>query len=246
MQALIISNGKPWEAVASSSLIKRFRREHKEINIILVTKPEYRCMFKYNKNIDDIFDAQTSLHQNFDIAINVTPDDESGNILKTVSSKNKYGFLSSTSSANKGAEDVLEILLGNKVTKKNYFQLIIRAADIIWKGDGYDLSYYPKSKMRKRKTGIAVKDDRLRKFVKDNLVLNCSELWHIPIRKDLLKRLDEINRVRHIITDDLFFVHAGIAMKKHVEFLDIDNLNMSIEFFGKGHHHAVKNDFRNL
>ena len=242
MQILVISYGESWEALASSSLIRRLHRQHDDMKLSWVTKPVSRCIFQYNNRIDELYDGETKLYQKFDLAINLTPTDEAGDILKSVDAEQKLGFLSSTEAVSQGAESVIDILAGRKISKKHYFQLLYRVAELAWRGDGYDLSYYPRNKMKKKKTGVAVTDPRLRTFVKNNLVLNYSAPWHVPMRHDLLKRVDEINRVKHIITDDLFCAHAGIAMRKHVEFLDTNEFNMSIEFFGKGHHHVIKND----
>ena len=64
-------------------------------------------------------------------------------------------------------------------------------------------------------------------------------LKYVRIRKRILKSIDEVNRCKTIITDDMFIVHAALALRKKVHFLDINNLNMNIEFFGQGQHYHI-------
>lgn len=247
MKTLVICHGEPWEALASTTLIKSLQREDERLRLTWVSRPDTSCLFKYNSNIDELHE-NTILHDKFDRAINLTPTEAAGRILSEVEASEKLGYSYSSDGIqplNEGAAEVMPILRGEE-TKRNYFQVMFRIADMTWKGEGYDFSYYPRNKMKKRKTGVAISDDSLREFIKTNLELNQSELWHVPMREDLLKRIDEINRVRQLITDDLFTAHAGIAMRKDVEFLDTQGLNMSIEFFGKGSHYRISHALRSL
>jgi hypothetical protein len=118
--------------------------------------------------------------------------------------------------------------------------------NLTWRGEGYDLSYYPKNRNKDFKTGIAIKEINLRQYVKNNLKLKLSEMCTIPMRENILKKIDEINRCSNIVTDDLFVVHAGIALRKNVEFLDINGLSPKFEFFGRGNcYRIVNNEWRN-
>lgn len=249
MNFLISHYGEPWQAVAATSLIKGLRAKHADCKISWATTSECFHLYQYNRNLEDVYVGPGSIKGGFDVAINLTPTMEAVKALDGTEASQKIGFVLSKGNVAPFVpenEDILEVLLGNRRTNKHILQMYYRLAGLRWRGEGYDFAYYPRNKMKKRKTGIAVSDPNLRSFVKDNLSLEYSEIWHVPLRTNLLKRIDEINRVKHLITDDLFSAHIGIATRKHVEFLDINNLNMSIEFFNKGHHHRIDNDSKSL
>lgn len=242
MNIIVLQYGKPWEAVASTSLIKGLRWRHEGCSITWATSPENYPLFQFNNRLSEICVGYGPFSGKFDIAINLTPTEEAGSVLKNLSATSKHGFIFESDKirvTNQENEKYIEVLRNEQTTTKNILQILYRLSDLKWKGEGYDLAYYPKNRMKKRKTGVAVIDESLRVFVKENLSLDYSQLWHVPLRTNLLKRIDEINRVKHLITDDLFCAHVGIAMHKHVEFLDKINLNMNIEFFGKGYHHRI-------
>ena len=82
--------------------------------------------------------------------------------------------------------------------------------------------------------GIAIANANLRNFVNDRLDLKASKLWIIPYKKNIVRRMDEINRCKRVITDDLFTSQIAIALKKFVYFLQIVPLAFNIEMFGSG------------
>jgi len=143
---------------------------------------------------------------------------------------------------NKDAEEYFAIMHNRVRSDKNMLQVLYKLAGLTWKGEGYDLAYYPKNKTNKHRTGIAISNDALRQFVKNNLKLEMSEIHSVPIRKNLFKKMDEINRCVNIITDDLFILHASIALRKNVEFLDVLNTPTNVEFFGKGNHYRISDE----
>lgn len=249
MNFLVLHHGESWQAVASTSLIRGLKWRYPDCHITWATSSENYPLFQYNERLNDICVGYGPFKGEFDVAINLCPVAEAAEALAATKASSKRGIISeanrlkTTSVEN---EDILEVLLGERRTSKHILQMYYRLAGERWKGEGYDLAYYPRNKMKKRKTGIAVADPNLRSFVKDNLRLDYSELWHVPMRANLLKRIDELNRVKHLITDDLFCAHIGIATRKHVEFLDTKNLNMTVEFFSKGHHHRIDNEPRQL
>ncbi len=246
MNILVINHGEPWKALASTSLIKGLYSKYGNIDLDWSTSEENIGIYRYNNKINNLIIGFGACYSKYDIAINLDPSTGAGKVISEVEAKVKLGYgLESNKSVplTNEAELFFQVLNGEKRTTKHYLQIIYKLSGTVWRGEGYNLSYYPRNKMKRKKTGIAVKNTGLRKFTKDNLRLNHSEIWHVPVRQDLLKRIDEINRVKQLITDDLFCLHAGISMKKHVEFLDVENINMTVEFFGKGYHHRINNEY---
>jgi len=242
MKIIIIQNGDPWQTLASSSLIRGFKIRYADCNITWITNTKSYDLLRYNERISELCVGLSPLKGKFDLAINLTPSLDSSQFIMRLDAVERRGFIASGTKiigSDQGNESILSVFLGESSTDKNVLQLLFRLSGIKWEGDGYDISYFPRNKMKKGKTGIAVTNSSLRTYVKDNLELDYSDLWHVPIRNNLFKRIDEINRVKHLITDDLFCLHAGISLRKHVEFLDLSNLNMSIEFFNKGHHYRI-------
>ena len=240
MEILVLQFGEPWYALASTSLIRGLLDEYPKSHIVWATSAENYSLFQYNKNISELCVGLGSSRGKYDIAINLNPSVESCEALASLDCKDKRGFVANgkdVSVHNEDAAECLDIMSRGKRTSRNILQVAARLAGIKWKGCGYDLCYYPKNKTKRRKTGVAVSHGEMRQFIKDNLQLDHSEIWHVPMRRDLLKRIDEINRVKYLITDDLFCVHAAIALRKHVEFIDLHNHNMEIEFFGRGNRH---------
>lgn len=249
MHFLVLHHGEPWQAVASTSLIRGLKRTEASCQITWATSPENYPLFQYNERLTDVCVGYSPLKGSFDVAINLIPSVSSGEMLAKTDAVSKLGFIEAkgkVTTIHPENDDILRVFLGERSTTKHILQMYYRLAGMRWRGEGYDLAYFPRNKMKRRKTGIAVGDNELRAFVKENLKLDFSDLWHVPLRENLLKRIDEINRVKHLITDDLFCAHVGIATRKHVEFLDTKNLNMGIEFFNKGHHHRIDNDSKQL
>lgn len=249
MNYLVLHHGEAWQAVAATSLIRGLKRRDPTCSIVWATSVECRPIFEYNNKLSEAHVGYGPFKGNFDVAINLTPSEESASAMKESQAVEKFGFIldnGRVSVTHQENQYILDVFSGKISTQNHILQLYYRVAGMKWRGEGYDLSYYPRNKVKKKKTGVAVSDPSLRLFVKENLKLDHSELWHIPMRSNIFKRIDEINRVKHIITDDLLCAHIGIATRKHVEFLDTNDLNMSIEFFSKGYHHRINNGSQQL
>lgn len=236
---VILQYGEPWITLASTSVIKSIGNKYKKSTIDWATTSDSYSLLQYNSRIRDILVGYGPFHNSYDVAINLSPTKESCLTMNIIESDVKLGFGEIDGEIgylNNDAKEGFEVLHKGLPSDRHILQIIFRIAGLKWRGEGYDLAYYPKNKMKKGKTGIAISDSRLRKYVKNNLQLNKSELWHVPMKQDILKRIDEINRCKRIVTNDLFSAHAAIAMRKHVEFLDDQGLNMGMEFFGNGNH----------
>lgn len=234
---LVIQHGDPWLSLASTSLIKGLFREHHKVCLDWATSAESYQLFQHNSRIRDLLVGYGPFYKKYDIAINMTPEPESCKTIDSIESDKRIGFGIKEDSIfcyNKESEEGYNVLLHKVPSDRHILQILFRIAGLRWRGDGYGLSYFPKNKMKRGKTGIAISNDLLRRYVKENLDLKKSDMWHVPLKQDLLKRIDEINRCKRIVTDDLFTAHAAIAMKKHVEFLDTEDHNIKMEFFGNG------------
>lgn len=78
-----------------------------------------------------------------------------------------------------------------------------------------------KCKSNKAESGVAIKNDYLRLYVKNSFFVDNSRLWHVPVRKSLIKRFDECNTVANLVTDDVFCALSGFAQGKKVIFLNL-------------------------
>lgn len=247
--AVILQYGSPWISLASTTLIKAMHKKHKKLSLDWATDQESYCLFQHNSRIRDLMVGYGPFHNQYDIAINLSPTAEACSVMTAIDANCKLGFgefAGEIGCFNTEAEEGLNVLKDGATSERHILQILFRIAGLRWRGDGYDLAYYPKNKMKRGKTGIAIGDDDLRKYVKDNLNLSQSELWHVPLKQNLLKRIDEINRCKRIVTDDLFAAHASIAMRKHVEFLDKNGLNIHMEFFGNGNHIRLNHENQDI
>lgn len=243
MDIVVYQFGDPWYALASTSLVHGLRFAYPGCKIRWVTSEENFPLFAYNRRLTDVSIGENAPNSRCDLAVNLTPSPACCQAMKAGDFCDRRGFVFNKENvgvSDSSMLDILEVANGRQKTTKHVLQIIYSLAGLKWRGEGYDLSYYPRNKMRKTKTGVAVVDDSLRQFIWDGLKLEYSSLWHIPMKKNLLKRIDEINRVKRIITNDWFCLHASIALKKHVEFVDDQDYNMSVEFFGSGNHYRIE------
>jgi hypothetical protein len=240
MRIAILNYEKPWFVLASTSLTKGLQKSFDDCEIVYFVEEESVPLIKYNKNLSVI--SGYTVNGDFDCVINFSPTMQAANFCESISAKEKYGFIEKDGQVcciDKNSAEFYDVMHNQLKTSKCLFQLIFRLANQTWKGEGYNLSYYPKNKTIKTNTGVAIVDDDLRAYVKNNLSLSMSQVYYLPNKNNLYKKLDEINRCMNIVTDDLFVLHAGICLRKNVEFLDTKNLNYKIEFFGKGNHYRI-------
>lgn len=243
MKILLICHAENYHALAFTTLFKRFSGKDDSGDSLYISVPaEFHDLYRYQKRVDSIFVDNPK--EDFDICYNVFPSSSGCEILNRCQSDQKIGYAFEDNKivgTHQAAEKLKNCLLNKQKTNKSLLQIFHNVCKFSWHGQGYNLHYFPRTKTKKNKTGIAVADDSIRKYIKDNLNLQMSEIWHVPLRKNLLKRLDEINRVDRIVTDDLFTAHAGSSLRKHVEFIDLHNNCVPIEFFGRGRSHTVSN-----
>ncbi|MBC8294263.1 MAG: hypothetical protein H8E55_00485 [Pelagibacterales bacterium] len=100
-----------------------------------------------------------------------------------------------------------------------------------WNNEGFNIKYNPRSKSVDGRNGIAIANSNLRSFVKQNLFDKGEKLWHIPLRQDPLKCIDEVNRCSNIVTDSILYAFIGSFLRKKIIFLVEDDCSFSPDIF---------------
>jgi len=233
MNILFIHLGNQCECLCSSNIIKLLSNKYKNTNITVIVKSkEAEHIYKYNNNVNKIFVINKVpseiIKKEYDLLVNLHPDFSFDDYF-IVNAKEKLGFHFS-----EYTKKYEEILYKNKKTNKNIFQIYFSLCNLVWKGEGYDFRYYPKTKNRHGVTGLLIANSNLKIYIIDKLNLNLSKIYNIPIRKNIFKKMDEINKCPNIITDDFFSLNCAMNLRKSVFFLETIPFNFSIELFGKG------------
>ena len=235
MKIVIIHLGKITELLPVSSVIKTIKNKYFDTNITLVSK--YNILYKYNILIDKSlsFDDFKDKKENYDLLINLYPYFPE-NLCKNIVIKEAIGF-----NYDEGLKQFEDIFFEGKrkYDDMNIFQLYYKLAGLKWKGEGYDIGYYPKSRTKKNRIGISVANANLRNYILEKLELKGKKIWYIPYKKNIFKRLDEINKCKKIITDDLLIFHLSMSLRKYVYFLETFPLNLKLELFNNGEIHKV-------
>lgn len=231
MKVLIVQLGDMTSCVTSSVLNKILLRKHKDANILWVLSGIEECkLFKFNKcakylSIDQ-FSNREEAHDEYDLLINLDRTFDPN--YSTVKFKEGHGF-------GFAEQDTYDpIIYGSQRSTMNIFQVYARLAGESWHGEGYDLQYFPASKSKKSRAGIAVAHSNLRRHVSDNLDLSKMKLWLVPYKKNMFKYIDELNKCHHIVTDDSLTMHLSILLHKYVHWLSVLPMNTEPEFFGTG------------
>lgn len=109
---------------------------------------------------------------------------------------------------------------------------VIKSTDL-WNGGKvyFDLNLSIKVRPNRSESGVAIRNDLLRMYVKNAFFADNDRLWHIPVRSNLAKRYAECNAVKSIVTDDVFCALSGYSMGKGVVFLKTHEMlpDISIE-----------------
>jgi hypothetical protein len=139
-----------------------------------------------------------------------------------------------------------QALYSGRVTSQNLFQIFYSMAGMSWKGESYGFTYYPKNRMKKGCVGVAIQDSTINGYLQKNLEVTENRLWLIPIKKNILKQFDEVNRCDSLITDCPIVMQSGVYLRKRVEFLAYQKPNVRFEFFGNGAIHFVPENIKSL
>lgn len=233
MDILLIHLGSVAECFVATSLFRRWKKEffNDDLKVtVLVKDQRAKAVFKYNNFVKNTYDVKNIPNdfwqKSFDLAINLHSDFDQQS---SVNAKEYLGL-----GFHEKAAPFYEIFEGRKNTKKNLFQIYYNLAGYTWKGESYYFKYYPKTRSKSHRTGVAVVNKNLSNYISDKLKLDLSNTTYLPHKKNIFKMLDELNRNSNIITDDFLTMNLATCLKKHVFFLKTIPYSFKIEFFGKG------------
>lgn len=236
--ALVIQIGQLSDTILLTGVIKKLIEDGNSIHCVVDRQSGE--IFRYIKNtIIDSIDAP-NLQKEYTTAINLSPQITCTSIMEKVSAENKFGYgveNGNLSFFNYGAEVHYKHKYMGEQTKSNLFQLIFNLAGYTWQGEGYHLPYFPRNKTKKYLTGLVIRDQLLRSYIRDNIKLSQSKTYTVPFKRDILKQIDEMNRCKNIVTDDFGIMHLGLALRKGVEMIVKRKPSFEIEMFGSGNMH---------
>lgn len=239
MEVAIIHMGNPIQILPSTSVLRRIREKYPSLKITWVSKKEYAYLLKHNKKINKSISLEDfiSAPKEYDLVANLYPIFPFTKDCQC-KCKNLMGFYFD------GNIDTLgDILLDEKQnTNINIYQLYYKILGMEWRGEGCQLSYFPKSKSKKGRIGVSVANANLRNYILDNLGVDDTKIYYVPYRKNIFKRMDEINKCEKIVTDDFITMYLASYLRKYVYFLETFPSSTKLEFFGKGEIHKVKLD----
>lgn len=231
MKICVIHLGDICDCFIASSINKGFLRKYRDAEITWVVQgDDQRSLFDFTKGVKSIGtpDFLNGSFVQYDLLVNLAPaihpSDPVLNCAKKV-----IGFNFDENSA-----EYYEILHANRKTAMNAFQIYFRLAGMTWRGEGYGISYYPKSRSKENTAAIAIDHAKLRHYVNDHIAVDTLKMALVPYKKNIFRRMDEINRASYVITDDQLTMHLGIFLRKYVHFLETIPMNTQPEFFGKG------------
>ena len=231
MRILIFHLGPIAEVIIASSLNKGLMQLYSSPDVEwVVDNQNAKEILSTTENVKHVYLVKDFclkyFGDSFDILVNLSEPDSRTDIVRA---KKKMGF-----GFNDRSKKYHGVLFGDNKIDMNLFQIYYRLAGMTWHGQGYDLCYRPKMRSKKKRTGLAIANANLRNFIKDNLDLEMSNLWIVPYKKNLFKRMDEINRCRSVITDDWITLNLALYLQKNINFLQTFPTNFNIELFGKG------------
>lgn len=235
-KVLVLHNADADEAMIATALVRRFVKDGHDVTIAgdgitqnIMRLAGFRCENGFHTDVV------------YDVAVNLSPSYSCTEAMsKSVQADEKLGYGQDESGLffyNEGAHHHYRAKYVRIPTGANQFQLLFGLAGLKWQGEGYCLKYFPRTRSKKTLTGVAIKDQNLKQFILGNLHLDCTRLWRVPIRQNVSKQIDEINRCKQIVTDDLTVAHAALALRKVVEFLTPKSLPYRFEMFGAGSVH---------
>lgn len=227
---VLIRDDRP-DIVALTPLLKRFVSESYSVDLICDKRS-----YKLFKNLNKVRITRVP-NATYDEVINFSPSFSSCKMMEKIKSDRKLGYVIKDellSHAGAGAKIDYESKFRTTPLQVNQFQVLFGIALRSWKGEGYELNFYPRSRCKHSLTGFAIKSSVAKDLIWSKLKLEQSRAWRIPFREDYPKQLDEINRCGRIVTDDQRVLHLSLALRKKVVFLSQGPLPCRIEFFGQG------------
>jgi hypothetical protein len=238
---LLIHLGQLSDAIVSTSIVKKLVADGARVHC--VGDQQFCNLLAYCKNVRaEVLDTvRSSGLAKYDTAINLSPLPTCTGIIDEVRADTKLGY-GKTGDAlsfyNKGAELHYRHRFVGVPTTSNLFQLTFSLAGMTWRGEGYQIGYFPRNRTKKSAIGVAIRDQILRNYVCDNIKLDRSRILVVPFRHNVLKQIDEVNRCKNIVTDDAGITHLSLALRKNVEYIVRKKPSFGIEMFRSGHVHV--------
>jgi len=231
MKIAILHLGSLSQLLPASSVVNGIKKYTTSQITWVVGSPGLSYLHTYNSDIFSVLSLDKFLHSTvvYDLVINLDPfiPMEMFNFC-TFKEGMGFGFYSEFEELRKVFTE--EFHLPNM----NWFQLYFSLCGMVWRGEGYSIHYFPKTRNHKRQVGVSVSNANLRNYVLDHLDLKDSKVWYIPYKKNLFKKMDEINRCQKIITDDLTTLHSSLYLRKYVYFLETSSPVLKPELFNSG------------
>ncbi len=221
MKIVVIHSGADHEVFPLMSLLIGLEKKYKQTKVTWIGDPHFFDLVRFNKRVHKCIPlAETSsldrlkLFFGPDLLVNPSRDKASAKIASLSGAKSFCGF-GISGPVDRNAEFFSKVVSGNLRTNRHILDLYYSLADLKWQGEGYGLSYYPRTKQNKD-TGIHLSNEK-----------------NFAMPAKLLGKIDAINEYSQIVTDDLFICHTAIALRKLVLFAD-DSLSYRLCFFGRG------------
>jgi hypothetical protein len=231
MNIVIVHLGNISQLLPSTSVVNGIKKKEKNTHITwVVGNKDFCCINQYNKNIDRTINIEQFIKEEkvYDLLINLYlyfPENiKINSIIKNLAG---IGF-------NPHFDQFKDVLSGENCINMTILQLYFMLSGLTWKGEGYDIGYYPKTKTNKNRIGVSVANANIRNYVLDNLELEGKKIWYVPYKKNIFKKIDEINKCKKIITDDLTTFHLAMLLRKYVYYLETFPLSTKLEMFGNG------------
>jgi hypothetical protein len=237
MEVVITHLGNMSQLIPATSVINGIKKYKENINITwVVADDKLCCLNKYNKINRTIPLEQFIKERKFyDLLINLYPIFPE-NLAINGDIRHSTGFCFSEycdkfKSAITGEE--------NNFKDMSILQLYFILCGLTWRGEGYNVGYSPKTRTKKNKIGVSVANANIRNYVLDNLKIEDKRIWYIPYKKNIFKKMDEINKCKTIITDDLVTFHLSVFLRKYTYYLETFPLPIKLELFNNGEIYKV-------
>lgn len=212
MKIIVVHSGTEHEVLLLTSILIGLKKKYgSNSRILWVGDPEFFCLVKYNKrvkkclNINHLWDIPATNFYESEICINISLNDKATKFTSICGAKQFFGF-TQNGPVDGNAEFAQKIIEKKLRTNKTALDIYYNIVGMKWKGEGYGLSYYPRLKQSKN----------CGSYTHNNIAPKCEE---ISLPDDFLSKFDAINQYSHIFTDDIFCLHAGLALRKQVTFL---------------------------
>ena len=233
MNILILFDDTKKFCMLISSIIPRLRKDFSNSSIEVFSDSDY-CR-KFLAHIPGISDISSNIILNEYDKVFCFDDSVSHLIeYRDIKCKEYIGYTFSENQIHftcKAVEKFFNCYCLKSGCDDNILSSFFNAFGFSWNKEGFNISYRAKSKSKDDRSGVAISNDNLRSFVKMSMFSHGEKLWHIPIRQDPLKCIDEVNKCSNIVTDNIFYAFVGSFLRKKIIFLVEDGCSFSPDIF---------------